>query len=61
MNVYTDGPVPGLNTGILGEHDFKPKNSSESCTFRVTRGDYSKLLSLVVDDLSKAKVSSLEK
>ncbi|XP_041351140.1 dipeptidyl peptidase 3-like [Gigantopelta aegis] len=50
-----DGLIPGLSEGMIGEHIFKPKNSEESFTFKVTRGDYSQLLSLVVDDLSKAK------
>jgi hypothetical protein len=31
-----------------------------SCRFRITRGDYSRLLELVVQDLAKAKVKALQ-
>lgn len=41
---------------ILGEHQFVPKGGEKSVKFVVTRGDYSPLMALVVDELSKAQV-----
>ena len=40
---------------LLGTHEFKNDDGSE-VTFRVTRGDYSPLMKLLVDNLAKAKV-----
>jgi len=42
---------------ILGEHNFVPKGSENSVKFIVTRGDFSPLMSLMVDQLERAKVS----
>lgn len=41
---------------ILGRHQFDSSKSGKPVTFVVTRGDYSPLLALVVDELTKAKV-----
>ncbi|CAH1792287.1 unnamed protein product [Owenia fusiformis] len=49
-------PIPGFEEKpIIGCHAFTPNNSDKSYTFKVTRGDYSKLMKLVVDNLTKAK------
>lgn len=50
-----DGEVPGCPDGTLGSHQFIPKGRSKPVTFVVTRGDYSQLMSLVVQNLDKAK------
>ena len=50
----------GSLRGILGEHQFVPKNANQSVKFIVTRGDYNPLMALVVSELTKAKVSLLE-
>ena len=43
-----------IETGLVPEI---PEETFEDRKYRVTRGDYSKLLKLVVDQLSKAKVN----
>jgi len=40
----------------LGSHEFTPELTKKPCTFTVTRGDYSKLMNLLVENLEKAKV-----
>lgn len=41
---------------VLGTHHFKTDDGNE-VTFRVTRGDYSQLMKLLVENISKAKVN----
>lgn len=41
--------------GMFGEHSFTTADRSE-LKFSVTRGDYSELMALVCENLSKAKV-----
>ena len=54
--VVTADPCSGPNeeednvAAILGSSEFK------GCTFRIERGDYSGILSKVVENLEKAKV-----
>ena len=45
----------GGGDAALGTHEFKNDDGNE-VTFRVTRGDYSPLIKLLVDNLAKAKV-----
>ena len=50
--------MPGFEgKKILGSHTFTPKDVAGPITFDVTRGDYSKLLDIVVQNLDKATVS----
>jgi len=56
---FIGGSIAGCPEGILGSFQFTPSGSSKSCTFKITRGDYSKLMSLVAENLEKAKVSVL--
>ncbi|XP_061172745.1 dipeptidyl peptidase 3-like [Saccostrea echinata] len=48
-----EGDVPGCGS-ILGSHEFTPKETGKPCVFKVTRGDYSDLMALVVENLTKA-------
>ena len=45
----------GGGDAALGTHEFKNGDGNE-VTFRVTRGDYSPVMKLLVDNLAKAKV-----
>ena len=57
---WIDGEVPGFEgKKILGSHTFTPKDVAGPITFDVTRGDYSKLLDIVVQNLDKATVSQI--
>ncbi|GFO14314.1 dipeptidyl peptidase 3 [Plakobranchus ocellatus] len=48
--------VPGYASGaVLGEYDFTPEGEENSVKFKVTRGDYSALMNLVVEELENAK------
>nr|KAG5693940.1 hypothetical protein BaRGS_008209 [Batillaria attramentaria] len=50
-----DGEIPGMEgKKILGSHKFTPKDVVGPITFNVTRGDYSKLLEVVVQNLEQA-------
>ena len=50
--------MPGFEgKKIFGSHKFTPKDVAGPITFNVTRGDYSKLLDIVVQNLDKAAVS----
>ena len=44
------------DAAVLGTHQFKADDGNE-VTFRVTRGDYSQLMKLLVENISKAKVN----
>lgn len=61
MCCYIADPCSGSNgeednvAAILGSHEFK------GCTFRIERGDYSGILSKVVENLEKATVCIKEK
>ena len=48
--------VRDADMSILGEYPFTPSGSTQEVTFKVTRGDYSPLMKLLVDNLMKAKV-----
>ncbi|ESO85412.1 hypothetical protein LOTGIDRAFT_177525 [Lottia gigantea] len=48
------GVVPGYDK-ILGDYQFAPSGSTESLSFKVTRGDYSPLMKLVCENLTLAK------
>ncbi|XP_056022122.1 dipeptidyl peptidase 3-like [Ostrea edulis] len=48
------GDLPGVSKLILGSHDFTPKETGKPCIFKVTRGDYSDLMALVLENLTKA-------
>ena len=54
--IFVDGPVSGCSDDILGTHQFTSADQ-QSYLFKVTRGDYSQLMSLVVQNLEKAKVN----
>lgn len=41
---------------VLGTHEFTPKDSINKVTFKVTRGDYSPIMQLLVENLRMAKV-----
>lgn len=49
------GTIPGCPPDTLGNHKFTPKGWSKPASFKVTRGDYAKLMNLVVQNLQKAK------
>ncbi|KAH3844273.1 hypothetical protein DPMN_086530, partial [Dreissena polymorpha] len=53
----SNGEVAGCAAGLLGTHQFTPKDGSGPVTFHVTRGDYSKLMALMCQNLEKAKAS----
>ncbi|KAL5008870.1 hypothetical protein ScPMuIL_014451 [Solemya velum] len=48
------GDVPDCGC-ILGDHQFKPEGSEAPITFQISRGDYSKLMGLVADNLEKTR------
>lgn len=56
--LFSAEPCPGASgekdniAGLLGSHEFK------GCTFKIERGDYSGILTKVVENLEKAKVCS---
>ncbi|XP_076464886.1 dipeptidyl peptidase 3-like [Babylonia areolata] len=50
-----DGEVPGFKgKQILGSHQYNPKDVVGPITFLVTRGDYSKLMEVVAQNIDKA-------
>ncbi|GFR99722.1 dipeptidyl peptidase 3 [Elysia marginata] len=52
----TKSEVPGYTNGsVLGDFDFTPSGQEKVVKFKVTRGDYSPLMSMLVEELENAK------
>ena len=56
LSTNADGTIPGCLNDIMGPHQYTPKGRSSPVIFNVTRGDYSRLMALLVENIEKAKV-----
>lgn len=58
--IFSAAEVPGYPNGkILGDYKYPDSGDQPSYKFKVTRGDYSSLMALIVEELEKAQVRDL--